>query len=201
MTRSSSTKAQPHASIAAAVRCALQFGALATVAAAGSLASAADTADSEPALQEVVVTGSRIARTDADTAVDVQVISAAEVQNSGQETVADYLRTVSSTFGNNSNESFTNSFAPGAASVGLRGLAGKDTLVLLNGRRITNYGLFNNLSDSFVDLNVIPMAAIDRIEILKSGGSAVYGSDAVAGVINIILKKNSTEKAVEVGGA
>jgi len=172
---------------------------------AGGLAQAqqAATADDQAggALTEVVVTGSRIARADAETAVNVQVISATEIQDSGQETVADYLRIISSTFGNNSNESFTNSFAPGAASVGLRGLAGKDTLVLLNGRRITNYGLFNNLSDSFVDLNVIPMAAIERIEVLKSGGSAIYGSDAVAGVINIILKQNSTEKAVEVGGA
>jgi iron complex outermembrane recepter protein len=162
----------------------------------------ADTSDQAGgALTEVVVTGSRIARADAETAVNVQVITASEIQNSGQETVADYLRVISSTFGNNSNESFTNSFAPGAASVGLRGLAGKDTLVLLNGRRITNYGLFNNLSDAFVDLNVIPMAAIERIEVLKSGGSAIYGSDAVAGVINIILKQKSTEKAVEVGGA
>jgi iron complex outermembrane recepter protein len=178
----------------------LSSGIVATSAAAD--APTADAASApEQTLQEVVVTGSHIARADAEAAVNVQVISAAEVQNSGQETVADYLRTISSTFGNNSNESFTNSFAPGAASVGLRGLAGKDTLVLLNGRRITNYGLFNNLSDAFVDLNVIPMAAIERIEILKSGGSAIYGSDAVAGVINIILKQNSTEKAVEVGGA
>ena len=166
-------------------------------------AVAADTASdtSEAALQEVVVTGSRIARADAATAENVQVISAAAIQNSGQETVADYLRTISSTFGNNSNESYSNSFAPGASSIALRGLSGKDTLVLLNGRRITNYALFNNLSDASVDLNVIPLAAIERIEILKSGGSAIYGSDAVAGVINIILKQNSTEKAVEVGGA
>jgi iron complex outermembrane receptor protein len=170
-------------------------------AAAADLSTADAASGSDQTLQEVVVTGSHIARADAETAVDVQVISASDIQNSGQETVADYLRIISSTFGNNSNESFTNSFAPGAASVGLRGLAGKDTLVLLNGRRITNYGLFNNLSDAFVDLNVIPMAAIERIEILKSGGSAIYGSDAVAGVINIILKQNSTEKAVEVGGA
>lgn len=178
----------------------LGSGIVATTAAA-DVPTADAASGPDQTLQEVVVTGSHIARADAETAVNVQVISASEIQSSGQETVADYLRIISSTFGNNSNESFTNSFAPGAASVGLRGLAGKDTLVLLNGRRITNYGLFNNLSDSFVDLNVIPMAAIERIEILKSGGSAIYGSDAVAGVINIILKQKSTEKAVEVGGA
>ncbi len=62
-----------------------------------------------------------------------------------------------------------------------------------------NYGLFQNLSDSFVDLNVIPLAAIERVEVLKSGGSAIYGSDAIAGVINIILKQNSTEKTAEIG--
>ena len=149
---------------------------------------------------EVIVTGSRIKRADAETAENVQVISGAQILNSGQETLADYLRTISSTFGNSFNEgSDTNSFAPGAAAVGLRGLSPKDTLVLLDGRRMTNYGLFQNLSDSFVDLNVIPLAAIDHIEILKSGGSAIYGSDAVAGVVNIILKHNTTEKALEVG--
>jgi iron complex outermembrane receptor protein len=167
---------------------------IAATTAAADVPTADAASGPDQTLQEVVVTGSHIARADAETAVNVQVIAAVEIQNSGQETVADYLRIISSTFGNNSNESFTNSFAPGAASVGLRGLAGKDTLVLLNGRRITNYGLFNNLSDSFVDLNVIPMAAIERIEVLKSGGSAIYGSDAVAGVINIILKQKSTEK-------
>jgi iron complex outermembrane recepter protein len=161
---------------------------------------AAQAAAAEGPIQEVVVTGSRIARADAETAVNVEVISAREIQSSGQDTVADYLRTISSNFANSLNESFSNSFAPGASMVALRGLSGKDTLILINGRRITNYGLFQNLSDSFVDLNVIPVAAIERIEILKSGGSAIYGSDAIAGVINIILKENSTDKAVEVGG-
>jgi iron complex outermembrane receptor protein len=165
------------------------------------LAADSDTGD-QPSeeLEQVVVTGSHIKRAEAETAENVQVISAQDIQSSGQETVADYLRTISSTFGNNQNEAVSNSFAPGAAMVGLRGLTGADTLVLINGRRITNYGLFQNLSDAFVDLNVIPLAAIERIEILKSGGSAIYGSDAVAGVINIILKQNTTEKAVEVGG-
>jgi iron complex outermembrane receptor protein len=169
-------------------------------AAAQSPPAAATAAATEGPIQEVVVTGSRIARADAETAENVEVISAQEIQNSGQETVADYLRTLSSNFANSLNESFSNSFAPGASMVALRGLSGKDTLVLIDGQRITNYGLFQNLSDSFVDLNVIPLAAIERIEILKSGGSAIYGSDAIAGVINIILRKNSTDKALEVGG-
>lgn len=172
---------------------------IAASAVAVDAAAAEEESGSSVPIQEVVVTGTHIKRADAETAVNLEVISAADIQNSGQGTVADFLRTISSTFGNNTNESFSNSFAPGAAMVGLRGLTGADTLVLLNGRRITSYGFFQNLSDAFVDLNVIPAAAIDHVEILKSGGSAIYGSDAIAGVINIILKQNTTEKAVEVG--
>lgn len=157
------------------------------------------TAEAAP-LERIEITGSHIPGSEAATVENVQVISSQEIQSSGQETVADYLRTITSTFGNNSNESFSNSFAPGAAMIGLRGLSQKDTLVLLNGRRITNYGLFLNLSDSFVDLNVIPLTAIDHIEVVRSGGSAIYGSDAIAGVINIILKQKATEKTVEAGG-
>src|SRR5580704_6935753 len=180
----------------------LGAGMATSAAAADGPAAPGETPDADQPLATVVITGSHIKRAaEAEAAENVQVVTSQEIKDSGQETVADYLRTISSTFGNNQNEAVSNSFAPGAAMVGLRGLTGADTLVLLNGRRITNYGLFQNLSDAFVDLNVIPMAAIERIEILKSGGSAIYGSDAVAGVINIILKQNSTEKAVEVGGS
>jgi iron complex outermembrane receptor protein len=155
----------------------------------------------EVVLEKIEITGSNIKRADAESFENVQVISGQEIRNSGQSTVSDYLRTISSNFANDFNETFTNSFSPGAAGIGLRGLSPKDTLVLLNGRRITNYGFFQNLSDAFVDLNVIPISAIDRIEIVKSGGSAIYGSDAIAGVVNIILKQNTTERAVSAGGS
>jgi iron complex outermembrane receptor protein len=170
------------------------------LAAADTPADTATQAPESTPLEKIEVTGTHIKRSEAETVENVQVITAQQIQESGQETVADFLRTISSTFGNNSNESFANSFAPGAAMIGLRGLSQKDTLVLLNGRRITNYGLFLNLSDSFVDLNVLPLNAIDRVEVLKSGGSAVYGSDAIAGVVNIILKQKTTEKTAEAGG-
>jgi iron complex outermembrane receptor protein len=180
----------------------LGAGMATSAAAADGPAAPGEIPDADQPLATVVITGSHIKRAaEAEAAENVQVVTSQEIKDSGQETVADYLRTISSTFGNNQNEAVSNSFAPGAAMVGLRGLTGADTLVLLNGRRITNYGLFQNLSDAFVDLNVIPLAAIERIEILKSGGSAIYGSDAVAGVINIILKQNTTERAVELGGA
>ncbi len=172
-----------------------------TVTLGGALAVAAAQAQEAAAPVETVeITGSHIRRSEAETAENVQVITAQEIKASGQETVADFLRQMTSTFGNNTNESFSNSFAPGAAMVGLRGFTGADTLVLLNGHRITSYGLFQNLSDSFVDLNVIPVNAVDHVEVLKSGGSAVYGSDAMAGVINIILKHNTTERTAEAGG-
>jgi iron complex outermembrane recepter protein len=179
----------------------LGLGTASVAVAAEGPAAPGESQESGAPLETIVVTGSYIKRAaESETAENVQVVSSEEIKDSGQATVADYLRTLSSTFGNNQNEAVSNSFAPGAAMVGLRGLTGADTLVLLNGRRITSYGLFQNLSDAFVDLNLIPMAAIERIEILKSGGSAIYGSDAVAGVINIILKQNTTERAVEVGG-
>ena len=188
------------AAVLSAALC-LGSGIATTAFAADGPAAPGEAADAEAPLQTVVVTGSYIKRAaEAETVENVQVVSAQEIAKSGQNTVAEYLRTLSSNFANSINESFSNSFAPGASMVALRGLSGKDTLVLINGRRITDYGLFQNLSDSFVDLNVIPLAAIERIEILKSGGSAIYGSDAVAGVVNIILKENTNEKALELGG-
>src|SRR5678815_4037727 len=83
-------------------------------------------------------------------------------------------------------------FPSGGAGVSLRGLGSNNTLVLLNGRRLANYGLADDGHLSFVDLNQVPFDAVERIEILKDGASAIYGSDAVAGVINIILRQQYT---------
>jgi iron complex outermembrane receptor protein len=150
------------------------------------------------ALEKIDVTGTNIKRADGATGENLQVITAQDIARSGQPTVADYLRTVSANFASY-NETATNSFAPGSSGIALRGLSQKNTLVLLNGRRMAVFGFSQNLEDTFVDLNVIPANAVDRIEILKSGGSAIYGSDAVAGVVNIILKQNSTDKTAEAG--
>jgi len=160
----------------------------------------AQPAPADTELEKVVITGSNIKRSESESAENVQVITHEDIQRSGQPTVADFLRTVSSSYAA-FNETFTNSFAPGAAGIALRGLSQKNTLVLLNGRRMTNYGFAQNLEDTFVDLNVIPTSAVDRIEILKSGANAIYGSDATAGVVNIILKEKTTERAVEAGGS
>jgi len=81
-------------------------------------------------------------------------------------------------------------FASGGTGVSLRGLGLNATLILLNGRRVAPYGFSNGGTDSFVDLNALPLEAIDQVEILTSGASAIYGADAIAGVINIKTKKD-----------
>ncbi|MEO8936633.1 MAG: TonB-dependent receptor [Burkholderiaceae bacterium] len=150
-------------------------------------------------LERVEITGSNIKRTDIETVAPVQVITRKEIERTGQATVAELLRSISANAGQSYNETFTNSFSPGASGIALRGLSQKNTLVLLNGRRVANYGFAQNLADTYVDLNAIPIAAVERIEVLKDGASAVYGSDAIAGVVNVILRKDY--RGGEVGGS
>jgi iron complex outermembrane receptor protein len=148
-------------------------------------------------LERIEVTGSNIKRTDTESVNPVQVITRKDIERSGQPTTADLIRTLSAN-SQSLNETFTNSFSPGASGAGLRGLSQKNTLVLLNGRRVANYGFAQNLQDTYADLNAIPIAAVERIEVLRDGASAIYGSDAIAGVINIILRKDY--QGGEVGG-
>ena len=141
-------------------------------------------------VEKVEITGSNIKRTDVETVAPVDVITREQIERSGQPTIAEVLRNVPANSGNSYSESFSNSFAPGASGIALRGLGQKATLVLINGRRTAGYGFAQNLQDTFVDLNSIPSSAVERIEILKDGASAIYGSDAIAGVVNIILRKD-----------
>ncbi|WP_186830550.1 TonB-dependent receptor [Mitsuaria sp. TWR114] len=163
--------------------------ALTSIAIASTLACGVAVAQESKQLERVEVTGSNIKRIDAETVSPVQIISRDQIERTGQPTVADVLRNLPSNTGS-LGESFSNSFAPGAAGFSLRGLGQKTTLVLLNGRRVAGYGFAQNLQDTFVDLNSIPSAAVQRIDILKDGASAIYGSDAIAGVVNIILRKD-----------
>ncbi|HAD85547.1 MAG TPA: TonB-dependent receptor, partial [Brevundimonas sp.] len=140
---------------------------------------------------DVVVTGSNIRRANTEGFNPVQVIGREELESSGKSTTADLLRSISANTGNGSNETQNSGWSSGAAGIGLRGLSQKNTLVLLNGRRVANYGFpGGGLSDTFVNLNALPMVATQRLEVLKDGASAVYGSDAVAGVTNIITRQN-----------
>ncbi|MET0290207.1 MAG: TonB-dependent receptor [Pseudoxanthomonas sp.] len=152
-------------------------------------------------LAPVTVTGSNIKRAQSEGPNPVQVIARQQLEQSGKVTVADFLRSISANTGNATNETSNSGWASGSAGIGLRGLSQKNTLVLLNGRRLANYGFpSNGLSDTFVNLNALPLVAVERIEVLKDGASAVYGSDAVAGVVNIITRQDFQGADVGVSG-
>lgn len=175
---------------------------IAATALQSTLVFAADTNTS--ALPAVVITGSMIPTVDANQSVSpVLVLSTKEIEKSGVATVSDVLLKIPQNNSGTFNEGFLagNSFSKGSSSISLRGLGPNATLVLLNGRRLAGYGFAQNITDSFVDLNSIPLSAVERIEILKDGASAIYGSDAIAGVVNIILKKefSGVEVSARVG--
>ncbi|WP_181373308.1 TonB-dependent receptor domain-containing protein [Massilia glaciei] len=145
-------------------------------------------------MARVEVTGSRIKRADLEGALPVTVITRAELEKSGSTTVAEYMRT--STFSSAGNfRPQSGSSAQSFAGIDLRGLGSDRTLVLLDGRRLPKAP---NVGDS-ADLNTVPMAAVERIEILTDGASAVYGSDAIGGVVNIITRKDFDGLAATVG--
>jgi iron complex outermembrane receptor protein len=159
----------------------IMAGVLAAFGTAGLLASLpagaqqAQTPASAQKIERVEVTGSSIKRVDTETVAPIQVITREDIQRSGQATISEVLRNVPANTGGSFGESFSNSFAPGAAGISLRGLGQKTTLVLINGRRTAGYGFAQNLQDTFVDLNSIPSAAVERVEILKDGASAITG--------------------------
>jgi iron complex outermembrane recepter protein len=139
-------------------------------------------------IKKFEVTGSLIRTADKVGFNAVQTISQKDIQESGATTVADYLRTTSANSANSWSEGQTANFAPGAAGIALRGLSEKYTLVLVDGQRVAPFAFFSNSVDSFFDLNTLPLNSIDRIEIVKTGAVSQYGSDAIAGVVNIITK-------------
>jgi iron complex outermembrane receptor protein len=154
-------------------------------------------------LEKVIVTGSNIRTTQKEGASAVQVISAKDIADSGKTSIAEVIRSISANSGNSYNEQYTGSFSAGTAGLSLRGIGQKNTLILVNGKRVSPYATAQDLQEVFVDLNSLPMAAVQRIEVLKDGASSVYGSDAVAGVVNIILYKEfkGTEVSAQYGGS
>jgi iron complex outermembrane recepter protein len=160
---------------------------------------AAAAADKE--LTEIVVTGSLLHRTDIETESPVTVFTAEQIMQTGLTTIADVIRTVSADNSGTIPTAFGLGFAAGASGVALRGLTVNSTLVLIDGRRAAPYALADDGQRSFVDLNTIPLDSVDRIEVLKDGASSIYGADAIAGVVNIILKRQFQGEAVsaEVG--
>ena len=145
----------------------------------------------QDANQRVEITGSNIRRAAAETASPVQVITKQEIEQSGKGTVAEYLQTLTADGQGSVPFTYGRGFAQGSAGgVSLRGLGANATLVLINGRRVTPAVLADDAQRTFVDLNQLPLEAVERVEVVKDGASAIYGSDAVAGVVNVILKKS-----------
>lgn len=151
----------------------------------------------EERTEEIVVTGTRIRRKDLTTPAPVSVVNRDALTNSGKVSLGDFLQSLPEQ-GNTVNTQVNNG-NDGSVHVSLRSLGAVRTLVLVNGRRMVAGGTQDPTAAP--DLNTIPAAAIERVEILKDGGSAVYGSDAIAGVVNVILKKKySGSEASTYGG-
>ncbi|MCX6895692.1 MAG: TonB-dependent receptor [Verrucomicrobia bacterium] len=139
-------------------------------------------------MKTVLVTGSMIPTSDSVPIVPVIAITAEDIKRQGASTLSEVIKRLPQNSGSLDNK-FQNGFAPGSSGASLRGMGAKYTLVLLNGHRVAPYGYGQNISDAFADLNSLPLDAIESIEELPEGASAIYGSDAIAGVINIKLKK------------
>ncbi|WNC73813.1 TonB-dependent receptor [Thalassotalea psychrophila] len=148
--------------------------------------------EAEQEIEVVEVTGSRIKANTLEGVTPVTVISADEMIKKGFATAFDALKDLTQNTGatQGAEAGASGGFTPNAQSVSLRGLGNNQVLVLVNGRRVSDYPAPYNGASNFVNLSSIPMAAIARIDILTSGASAIYGSDAVAGVMNIITKKD-----------
>lgn len=144
--------------------------------------------------QEIIVTGSVFRRKDLETPSPVTIVTAAQLAQRGITTASDAVMSLSSAGGGGIPSSFSanGAFAAGATGVSLRGLTTDSTLVLQDGMRLAYYPLADDGARSFVDLNTIPDAVIERVEVLKDGASATYGADAIAGVVNYIMKKQIT---------
>ncbi|MBB3196310.1 TonB-dependent receptor domain-containing protein [Roseateles terrae] len=166
----------------------------ATAASAATPARAASAPDGAPptaerTLSTVTVTGSRISRIGSEGPSPVTVLKGEDLDRRGYRNVADALSSLTENTGFTQGEDFGNTFTPAANAISLRGLGPNHTLVLVNGRRVADYPSPYNGSVNFVNIANIPSALIDRIEVLSGGASAVYGSDAIAGVVNIVLKR------------
>ena len=148
-------------------------------------------ADDSSQIEKIEVTGSRLKGVDMEGANPLQVFNRDELLSRGYDSISTFLRDLpqasAGTFNEIGSVSGNDGTPAGSAGVSLRGLGSSSTLVLVNGRRVA-VDSFANGADTFVNVNAIPMSAIERVEILTDGASSVYGSDAIAGVINVILK-------------
>jgi iron complex outermembrane receptor protein len=163
------------------------------VAALGLMAQQAWAQEQEQKMHRVEITGSSIKRIDSETALPVQLITREDIDKMGATTAAELVKNISAnTAPITDGPSITDgtSGQRGLNAANMRGIGASSTLVLLNGRRLANFASPGD--NSGVDLNNIPAAAIQRVEVLKDGASAIYGTDAIGGVINFITRKDYT---------
>jgi iron complex outermembrane receptor protein len=178
-----------NSTVPVAVRRALLLSAIGAAAAASSVAPAQQAAAAD-ALETVTVTGTRIAKRDAEAESPILTVDAEAIVESGYTTVEQFMNTLPQVTPSSSSQS-NNPSANGRAVIDLRGLGSNRNLVLIDGRR----GM-GSTSGGVVDINTIPSALIERVEVITGGAGATYGPDAVAGVVNFIMKKNFEGMAV-----
>ncbi|MDE1897638.1 MAG: TonB-dependent receptor [Xanthomonadaceae bacterium] len=179
--------------LSSAVRLALAVGAVAAAGVAvpafaqdtGNAAANPPSDKKAQQLETIVVTGSRIRRVDIETANPVFAIDRQTITQSGAVTLGDLVQQTPAIAGQATNTQVNNGGGDGAATISLRGLGVKRTLILIDGHRMVQ-----DPSQGAPDINTIPAAMVERVEVLKDGASSVYGSDAIGGVVNFIMRKN-----------
>lgn len=176
-----------------AVRLAIAFGAASTTAFTASVSAAEE--EEVAKVERIEVTGSRIKRTDLETSSPIQITSAEEIKLSGFTRIEDLMNSLPQVEA--AETSFLANGAAGTATLDLRGMGAQRTLVLVNGRRLQPGGIYTQSAD----VNQIPAALVQRVEVLTGGGSATYGADAVAGVVNFVMNDDFEGFEVTVGGS
>ncbi|MFC0444293.1 TonB-dependent receptor domain-containing protein [Pseudidiomarina halophila] len=182
--------------MAKSIRLALMFGG-ASLAMSGTAAAQAqaDEEQAEEAQERITVTGSRIKRTDYESSSPVQITSSEEIKASGFTRIEDLMNSLPQVEA--AQTSFIANGASGVATLDLRGIGVNRTLVLMNGRRLQPGGVYSQAPD----VNQIPAALVERVEVLTGGGSATYGADAVAGVVNFVMKDDFEGVEINVGAS
>jgi iron complex outermembrane recepter protein len=155
---------------------------------ASGVAGAQSVDSEELQKQQVQITGTRLKTGKEEAVQEVKIYTREQIDQSGQTTLADFLNTLPVVSVSITENSFQT--IGGTPTIQLRGLPIGTTLILINGRRVSTSGAPQFTGLTYFDLNTIPLATVDRIEVVSEGSSAIYGSDAIAGVVNVILKEN-----------
>ena len=154
--------------------------------------------DGAVVLEKVVVTGSKIKKSQVEGPLPLLVITKEDIDNSGFRNITEALQSIPSANQYTQNESLNNNFTPNANELDLRNLGPGRVLYLINGRRTADYPLPYNNAGNINNIGIVPAGLIDRIEVLSQGASAIYGSDAVTGVVNVITVKGKDFQELDV---